>query len=39
MQVKTGSWFEPVMKLRSKVAGIVSNPPYIPASQMNDLQV
>lgn len=34
-----GSWFDPLIpKLLGKLAGIVSNPPYIPSEQMQDLQ-
>ena len=39
MQIKTGSWYEPVQDMRGQFAGIVSNPPYIPQSQMEHLQV
>lgn len=38
IQVKTGFWYEPVQSMCGKVAGIVSNPPYIPHSQMRHLQ-
>ena len=38
MQVKTGFWYEPVQSMCGSIAGIVSNPPYIPHSQMRDLQ-
>jgi release factor glutamine methyltransferase len=35
-----GSWFEPFAKLnlRGKIAGIVSNPPYIPSIEVLNLQ-
>ncbi len=35
-----GSWFEPLAKLnlQSKIAGIVSNPPYIPSIEVLNLQ-
>lgn len=39
VQIKTGSWYEPVQDMRGQFAGIVSNPPYIPQSQMEHLQV
>ena len=39
MQIKTGSWYEPVQDMRGQFAGIVSNPPYIPQGQMEHLQV
>lgn len=38
MQVKTGSWYEPVQSMCGNIAGIISNPPYIPHSQMRKLQ-
>ena len=38
MQVKPGSWYAPVQSMRGNIAGIVSNPPYIPHSQMRHLQ-
>ncbi|DBA79396.1 TPA: hypothetical protein ACH3X2_000042 [Trebouxia sp. C0005] len=38
IQVKTGSWYEPVQTMCGNIAGIVSNPPYIPHSQMSHLQ-
>lgn len=34
-----GSWFEPLYSTHAgELAGIVSNPPYIPSEQMQDLQ-
>lgn len=35
-----GSWFEPLegLGLQGKLAGLLSNPPYIPAVQMRGLQ-
>ncbi|MCT7948382.1 peptide chain release factor N(5)-glutamine methyltransferase [Ancylothrix sp. C2] len=33
-----GSWFEPLAELQGKLSGIVSNPPYIPAGMIPDLQ-
>lgn len=38
MQVSMGSWFEPLQHLRGQLAGVVSNPPYIPAGNMSTLQ-
>lgn len=38
-QVSVGSWFEPLRHLRGQLAGVVSNPPYIPAADMPTLQV
>lgn len=34
-----GSWFKPLQHLRGQLAGVVSNPPYIPAGDMSTLQV
>ena len=39
LQVLVGSWFEPLQHLRGQLAGIVSNPPYIPAGNLPTLQV
>ena len=39
LQVLLGSWFEPLQHLRGQLAGIVSNPPYIPAGDLPTLQV
>ena len=39
LQVLVGSWFEPLQHLRGQLAGIVSNPPYIPAGDLPTLQV
>lgn len=33
-----GSWWQPLEKLRGKVSGMVSNPPYIPTSLVRQLQ-
>ena len=33
-----GSWWQPLEKLRGKVSGMVSNPPYIPTSLVSQLQ-
>ncbi|MDJ1182327.1 peptide chain release factor N(5)-glutamine methyltransferase [Roseofilum casamattae] len=33
-----GSWFEPLQHLRGRLAGVVSNPPYIPTSLIPQLQ-
>ncbi len=34
-----GSWWSPLEFLQENVAGMISNPPYIPTSQINDLQL
>lgn len=33
-----GSWFQPLDKLQGRLSGMVSNPPYIPARMLPDLQ-
>ncbi|KAL3503707.1 hypothetical protein ACH5RR_038156 [Cinchona calisaya] len=38
VQVKQGSWFEPLKEDEGKFAGIVSNPPYIPSEDIGGLQ-
>lgn len=36
--MRQGSWFEPLKDLEGKVAGIISNPPYIPSENISGLQ-
>lgn len=38
VEVKQGSWFDPLMDLEGEIAGLVSNPPYIPSEDINGLQ-
>lgn len=38
IQFYQGSWFEPIQHLKGKVAGLVSNPPYIPKTIIAELQ-
>ncbi|MEB3225760.1 MAG: peptide chain release factor N(5)-glutamine methyltransferase [Synechococcus sp.] len=38
IQFYQGSWWEPLQHLRGQVAGMVSNPPYIPSALLPDLQ-
>ena len=33
-----GSWWSPLHHLRGKIAGMISNPPYIPTSELSQLQ-
>lgn len=33
-----GTWFDPLMNLKGKLQGIVSNPPYIPQANLQNLQ-
>lgn len=34
-----GSWLEPLAALEGRLAGVVSNPPYIPPADLPALQV
>lgn len=36
--MKQGSWFEPLIEFEGRVAGFVSNPPYIPSGHIKGLQ-
>lgn len=36
--VKQGSWFEPLKNVEGGLAGLVSNPPYIPSDHIGGLQ-
>ncbi|KAJ4789387.1 Release factor glutamine methyltransferase [Rhynchospora pubera] len=38
VEIRQGAWFEPLQGLKGKVTGIVSNPPYIPSSDLPGLQ-
>ena len=38
IQLYAGSWWEPLQHLQSKIQGMISNPPYIPAAMLPDLQ-
>jgi release factor glutamine methyltransferase len=38
IQLYQGSWFEPLEKLKGQLRGMVSNPPYIPTADMDQLQ-
>jgi len=38
IQFYQGSWWSPLEFLKGKVAGMISNPPYIPTSDLNSLQ-
>lgn len=39
VDVRCGSWCEPCSDLRGAASGLVSNPPYIPAADMSQLQL
>ncbi|XAR67293.1 peptide chain release factor N5-glutamine methyltransferase [Bertholletia excelsa] len=36
--MKLGSWFEPLKDVEGELAGLVSNPPYIPSEDISGLQ-
>ncbi|XP_077221281.1 RNA methyltransferase family protein isoform X2 [Tasmannia lanceolata] len=38
IEIREGSWFEPLRDVKGKLAGLVSNPPYIPSNQIPGLQ-
>jgi len=37
IKFRQGFWFEPLSSLKSQITGMVSNPPYIPTSEVNCL--
>jgi release factor glutamine methyltransferase len=34
-----GNWFEPLVAIKGKITGMVSNPPYIPSVEVEQLQM
>ncbi|KAM2733497.1 hypothetical protein EV2_036915 [Malus domestica] len=38
VELRQGSWFEPLKDVEGKVSGFVSNPPYIPSANISGLQ-
>ncbi|KAJ3674802.1 hypothetical protein LUZ60_005418 [Juncus effusus] len=38
VEIREGKWFDPIENFRGKIAGIVSNPPYIPTCDLAGLQ-
>ncbi|KAF9686517.1 hypothetical protein SADUNF_Sadunf03G0166800 [Salix dunnii] len=38
IEVRQGSWFEPLEDVEGQLVGIVSNPPYIPSDNISGLQ-
>lgn len=38
IDIRQGSWFEPLNDVKGKLAGLVSNPPYIPSDDISGLQ-
>lgn len=37
--LKQGSWWTPLEKWKGQISGMLSNPPYIPSSEILDLQI
>ncbi|KAA8523473.1 hypothetical protein F0562_009896 [Nyssa sinensis] len=38
VEVKQGSWYDPLKEVEGELVGLVSNPPYIPSEHINGLQ-
>ncbi|PKA57009.1 release factor glutamine methyltransferase [Apostasia shenzhenica] len=38
VEIRQGSWFEPLQDLQGQLSGLVSNPPYIPSNHIPGLQ-
>jgi len=38
IELREGSWLEPLKDMEGKLAGLVSNPPYIPSKEIPGLQ-
>jgi release factor glutamine methyltransferase len=38
VEIRHGSWFEPLEDLKGKLMGVISNPPYIPTNDLPGLQ-
>jgi release factor glutamine methyltransferase len=38
IQLQQGSWWTPLENLKGQISGMVSNPPYIPSAEINELQ-
>ncbi|CAD6266905.1 unnamed protein product [Miscanthus lutarioriparius] len=38
VEIRHGSWFEPLEDLKGKLMGVISNPPYIPTDDLPGLQ-
>ncbi|KAI4333297.1 hypothetical protein L6164_018127 [Bauhinia variegata] len=38
IELREGSWFKPLDDVEGKLAGLVSNPPYIPSTDISGLQ-
>ncbi|GJN35491.1 hypothetical protein PR202_gb24274 [Eleusine coracana subsp. coracana] len=38
VEIRQGSWFEPLQDVKGKLMGVISNPPYIPTEDLPGLQ-
>ncbi|XP_057458983.1 uncharacterized protein LOC130749624 [Lotus japonicus] len=38
IEIREGSWFEPLKGMEGELAGLISNPPYIPSKDISGLQ-
>ncbi|KAG2630716.1 release factor glutamine methyltransferase-like [Panicum virgatum] len=38
VEIRHGSWFEPLQDVKGKLMGVISNPPYIPTDDLPGLQ-
>ncbi|VAI27233.1 unnamed protein product [Triticum turgidum subsp. durum] len=38
VEIRRGSWFEPLEDVKGKLMGVISNPPYIPTDDLPGLQ-
>ncbi|TVU49089.1 hypothetical protein EJB05_00380, partial [Eragrostis curvula] len=38
VEIRQGSWFEPLEDVKGKLMGVISNPPYIPTEDLPGLQ-
>ncbi|KAL5804996.1 hypothetical protein ACOSQ3_031796 [Xanthoceras sorbifolium] len=38
IEIRQGSWFEPLKDIEEKLSGVISNPPYIPSEDIPGLQ-
>lgn len=38
IELRQGSWYEPLQDVQGKLSGIISNPPYIPSDNIFGLQ-
>lgn len=38
VEIRQGSWFDPLQDVKGRLTGLISNPPYIPSSHISGLQ-